>query len=93
MARLGLEWYIRESEERLIYAARQSDDVQLEYERAFKKRKKTGKINSWSEKLLHGQFVRQMKEVGGDKRWLWLKDAGLKRERLICLSRQPKNKP
>ena len=46
----------------------------------FKKWKKTLRIKSWSENVLHGQFVRQTKEVGGYEKWLCLKDADLKRE-------------
>ena len=35
---------------------------------------------SWKEKALHGQFLRQTDEIAGDARWLWLKHGNLKRE-------------
>ena len=34
----------------------------------------------WEEKMLHGQFVRQTKEVGKQDRWQWLRNETLKRE-------------
>ena len=30
--------------------------------------------------MLHGQFVRQTKEVGNQDRWQWLRNGTLKRE-------------
>ena len=35
---------------------------------------------SWKEKMLHGQFLRQTDEEAGKESWLWLRSTGIKRE-------------
>ena len=37
------------------------------------------KIKDWEEKVLHGQYLKQTKEVRSDQRWAWLQDGDLKR--------------
>ena len=81
---LGLENYLKESKERLLTAARSVDIDLIEPIRKTlieaKKQKKKERTISWEEKMLHGQFVRQTKEVGNQDRWQWLRNGTLKRE-------------
>ena len=69
---LGLENYVKESRQRLLAAARSVDIDLIEPIRETtikaKKQKKEEKTISWEEKMLHGQFVRQTKEVGNQDR-------------------------
>ena len=47
----------------------------------FLKRSKKEKIlEDWEEKVLHGQYLRQAKEVRSDQCWAWLQNGDLKRE-------------
>ena len=81
---LGLENYLKESKERLLTAARSVDIDLIEPIRKTtieaKKQTKEERTISWEEKMLHGQFVRQTKEVGNQDRWQWLRNGTLKRE-------------
>ena len=81
---LGLENYVKNSRERLLTAARSVDIDLIEPIRKTtivpKKQKKEEKTTSWEGKMLHGQFVRQTKEVGNQDRWQWLRNGTLKRE-------------
>ena len=81
---LGLENYLKESKERLLTAARSVDIDLIEPIRKTlieaKKQKKKERTISWEEKMLHGQFVRQTKEVGNQDRWQWLRNGTLKRQ-------------
>ena len=76
---LGLEEYVVDSNERILSAARNIEEV-TETAKGFKKRKKNERKNNWKEKELHGQYLRQTEEVAGPERWVWLKDGNLKRE-------------
>ena len=73
---LGLENYGKESRERLLTASRPADIDLIEpiQETTIeaKKQKKEERTVSWEEKMLHDQFVRQIKEVGNQDRWQWL---------------------
>ena len=45
------------------------------------KRSKTeNRLEDWEEKVLHGQYLRQTKEVRSDQYWAWLQNGDLKRE-------------
>ena len=50
------------------------------------KQKKRARTIIWEEKILHGKFVRQTKEVENRNRWQWFRNGTLKRETksLIC---------
>ena len=37
-------------------------------------------MEDWEEKTLHGQYLRQTKEVRSDQCWAWLQNGDLKRE-------------
>ena len=81
LATIGLKRYVRESEEKLLVAARgDTEDEQLETENEFKRRNRQERKTNWKEKVMHGQFLRQTEDVADKDQWLWLKDGSLKRE-------------
>ena len=45
-----------------------------------KRSKKEKRLEDWEEKVLHGQYLRQNKEVRSDQCWAWLQNGHLKRE-------------
>ena len=45
-----------------------------------KKSKKKKRLEDWEEKVLHGQYLRQTKEVRSDQCWARLQNGDLKRE-------------
>ena len=59
----GLEVYVHGSEERLIQAARGDKIDGLEAASVLKISKKEKRLKDWDEKALHGQYLRQTKEV------------------------------
>ena len=75
----GLEVYVHESEERLIQAARGDKIDGLEDANVLKRSKKERRSKDWYEKVLHGQYLRQTKEVRSDQSWAWLQNGDLKR--------------
>ena len=82
-ARLGLMTYVRESQESLITAARaeiKKEINEIEDVEEFKKRKTEERMQEYSNKELHGQFIREVKDSSCDKSWVWLKDGNLKKE-------------
>ena len=68
----GLEVHVHGSEERLIQASRGYRVVSLEAGSVLKKSKKEKRLQDWEEKALHGQYLRQTKEVRSEQSWLWL---------------------
>ena len=67
LAITGLEVYIHGSEERLIQAAKGDKVDGLEAENVLKRSKKKKRLEDWEEKVLHGQHLRQTKEVRSDQ--------------------------
>ena len=45
-----------------------------------KRSKKEKRLEGWEKKVLHGQYLRQTKEVRSDQCWAWLQSGDLKRE-------------
>ena len=76
----ALEVYVHGSEERLIQVARGDKIVGLEAASVLKRSKKEKRLEDWEEKVLHGQYLRQTKEVRSDQCWAWLQNGDLKRE-------------
>ena len=76
----GLEVYVQGSEERLIQAARGDKIDGLEAASVLMKSKKEKRLEDWEEKFLHGQYLRQTKEIRSDECWAWLQNGDLKRE-------------
>ena len=75
-----LEVYVHGSEERLIQAARGDKIDGLEAASVLKRSKKEKRLEDWEEKALHGQYLRQTKEVRSDQCWAWFQNGDLKRE-------------
>ena len=59
----GLEVYVHGSEEILIQAARGDKIDGLEAASVVKGSKKEERLEDWEEKVIHGQYLRQTKEV------------------------------
>ena len=78
----GLEVYVHGSEERLIQAARGDKIDGLEAVSVLKRSKKEKRLEDWEEKVLHGQYLKQTKEVRSDQCWAWLQNRDLKRDRI-----------
>ena len=76
----GLEVYVNGSEDRLIQAARGEKIDGLEAVSVLKRSKKEKRLEEWGEKVLHGQYLRQTKEVRSDQCWAWIQNGDLKRE-------------
>ena len=76
----GLELYVHGSEETLIQAAKGNKIYGLEAASGLKRSKKEKRLEDWGEKALHGQYLRQTKEVRSDQCWAWLQNGDLKRE-------------
>ena len=80
LAKRGLEVYVHGSEERLIQVGRGDKIDDLEAASVLKRSKKDKRLQDWEEKVLHGQYLRQTKEVRSDQCWAWLQNGDLKRE-------------
>ena len=76
---IGLERYVCNSKERLLTAARASNEYEGDSEAKYKLRRKNERCQAWKEKTLHGQFVRQTENEAGSDRWSWLSNTGIKR--------------
>ena len=70
----GLEVYVHGNEKRLIQAARGDKIDGLEAASVLKRSKKKKRIELWEEKVLHGQYLRQTKEVRSGQCWAWLQN-------------------
>ena len=80
LAITGVEVYVRESEERLIQAARGDKIDGLETASALERSQKGKRLEDWEKKVLHCQYLRQTKEVRSDQCWAWLQNGDSKRE-------------
>ena len=81
----GLEVHVYESEERLIQAARRDKTDGLEAASVLKRSKKEKTLEDCEAKVVHGQYLRQTKEVKSDQCWAWLQNGDLKREKEILV--------
>ena len=61
--------YVHGSEKRLIQAARGDKMDGLEVASALKRSKKEKRLEDWEKKVLHGQYLRQTKEVRSNQSW------------------------
>ena len=64
----------------MIQAARGDKIDGLEAASVLKRSKIEKRLKDWEEKVLHGQYLRQTKEVRSDQCWAWLQNGDLKRE-------------
>ena len=76
----GLKVYGHGSEERLIQVARGDKINDLEAASVLKRSKKKKRLEDWEKKVLHGQYLRQTKEVRSDQCWTWLHNGDMNRE-------------
>ena len=76
----GLEIYVHGSEERLLQAARGDRADGLEAASVLKKAEEEKRLQDWEETALHGQYLRQTKEVRSEQSLVWLQNGDLKRE-------------
>ena len=77
---LGLRNYVKNSKERLLVAAStttKNEDGETPTE--YKNRKKNERNTQWTQKQLHGQFIRQTTDKASEDRWGWLRKGCLKR--------------
>ena len=66
LATRGLEVHVHGSQGRLIQATRRDKIDRLEAASVLKRSKKEKRLEDWEEKVLHGQYLRQTKEVRSD---------------------------
>ena len=64
----------------MIQAARGDKIDGLEAASVLKSPKKEKRLEDWEEKVLHGQYLRQTKEIRSDQCCAWLQNGDLKRE-------------
>ena len=69
--------YVQGREKRLIQAARGDKVHDLEVASLLKRSKKEKRLENWDEKVLHGQYLRQTKEVSSDQCLAWLQNGDL----------------
>ena len=62
--------YVYGSEERLLQAARGDKVDGLSAANVLKKANKEKRLQDWEEKALHGQYLRQTKEVRSEQSWI-----------------------
>ena len=79
----SLSKYIANTEEELLKAARsegllQAWDGHTEDQR--KRRKQSDRLEAWENKPLHGQFIRQTKNIANRTTWNWMVNGELKKE-------------
>ena len=76
----GLDVYVYGNEARLIQAARRDKIDGFKTASALKRSKNEKRLEDLEKKVLHGQCLRQTKEVRRDQSWAWLQNGDLKRE-------------
>ena len=81
IAKASLKKHTNNSTERLLISFRIMEEGEvIESEADMKKRKRAEGRESWKDKTLHAQFLRQTDDVGSEDRWLWLKQGNVKRK-------------
>ena len=75
----SLGWYVKNSLEVLLQGVRDTSVIRSEEtvnKDEFKTSRNNEKLNSWMEKRLHGQFVREIPETTHvEESWSWLRKA------------------
>ena len=52
----------------------------IDSKKEFKERRKNEQSKVLTQKKLNGQFIKQIEEVAGEEKWLWLRDESIKRQ-------------
>ena len=90
----SLGFYIASSEEKLVRGVAAAGIINTEdvvRSEEFKKQKAQELKQSWREKKMHGQFIRELpEEVDKDRTWQWLSTSDLKigTEALLCAAQE-----
>ena len=90
----SLGWYVRNHDEPLLIAVKDSNTIPLCQEsmkpNEFKKLKQEERINTWKDKAMHGQYRREMEGKDKANIWRWLQKSDLKgpTEALICSAQE-----
>ena len=90
----SLGFYIASAEDKLIRGVAAAGTINTEdvvRSEEFKNQKAQELKQSWSEKKLHGQFIRELpEEVDKDRTWQWLSKSDLKigTEALLCAAQE-----
>ena len=90
----SLRWYVKNLVEVLLQGVRATGVIRSEgtvSKDEFKTSWNNEKLNSWKDKRLHGQFVREIPETTHvEESWSWLRKTDLKiqTEALICASQE-----
>ena len=78
----SLGWYVRNHDEPLLIAVKDSNTIPLCQEsmkpNEFKKLKQKERINTWKDKAMHGQYLREMEGKDKANTWRWLQKSDLK---------------
>ena len=72
----GSDVCVHGSEKRLIQAARGEKIDCLEAASVLKRSKTEKRLEDWEEKVLHGKYFRQTKNIRCDQCWAWLQNGG-----------------
>ena len=70
--------YVHGRKERLIQAARVDKIDGLEARSVLKRSRENKRLEDWEDKVLHGQYLRQTKELRSDQCWTWLQNGDKK---------------
>ena len=52
----------------------------IDSKKEFKERRKNEQSKVLTQKKLNGQFIKQIEQVAGEEKWLWLRDESIKRQ-------------
>ena len=78
----SLGWYVRNHDEPLLIAVKDSNTIPLCQEsmkpNEFKKLKQKERINTWKDKAMHGQYLREKEGKDKANTWRWLQKSDLK---------------
>ena len=66
---LGVRGYVEKSKEKLLSAANDWHEESEETAGDLKKRRAAERQERWKEKQMHGQFIRQTKDIADDISW------------------------
>jgi len=89
----NLGWYIKHQAEPLLVAVKNSKTINTEdvvSPTVYKETERCRVYNSWKNKVMHGQYLRELDGKDCIKSWKWLKDSDLKgcTEALICSAQE-----
>ena len=89
----SLGWYIKHQVEPLLVVVKNNRTINTEdvmTPTVYKKNERCRVFNSWKDKIMHSQYLRNLDGKDSVRSWKWLKDSDLKggTETLICSSQE-----